>query len=178
MFGIETLGIFSVASLNLAVMSWRVCLYLFMYYPVCIQHFLEHCRGQFPALIVSEIFRKCLLVIRLDTFNRVLEDRYRVFHKDCRRVTAVILKSLQIALPGILVYCGKLKQSNSLSHTFAGHDHVNAYSVDYQGVRLTYGLKSSRQFYYSEELVGGTLITLKVDTGNVSVDIEYKYVQL
>ena len=118
MFGIEAFVILSVASFNLAVMSWRVCPYLFMYYPVCIQHFLEHCRGQFPALIVSEIFRKFLPVIRLDTVNRVLEERYRVFNKDCRRVTAVILKSLQIALPGILVYCGKLKQSHSLSHGF------------------------------------------------------------
>ncbi len=72
----------------------------------------------------------------------------------------------------------KIKELGATTHTFAGHDHVNAYSVDYQGVRLTYGLKSSRQFYYSEELVGGTLITLKGDTDNVSVDIEYKYVQL
>ncbi len=72
----------------------------------------------------------------------------------------------------------KIKELGATTHTFVGHDHVNAYSVDYQGVRLTYGLKSSRQFYYSEELVGGTLITLKGDTGNVSVDIEYKYVQL
>lgn len=67
----------------------------------------------------------------------------------------------------------KILEKGMTTHTFCGHDHVNNYSVDHMGVRLTYGTKSSRQFYYDEELIGGTVIKIGADQ---SVSIEHKYV--
>lgn len=69
----------------------------------------------------------------------------------------------------------KIKEMGNTTHTFVGHDHVNNFSVKYEGIVLSYGLKSSRQFAYSEELIGGTLITINADR---SVDIEHKYVEV
>lgn len=69
----------------------------------------------------------------------------------------------------------KIKEKGATTHVFVGHDHVNNYSINYQDVILTYGMKSSRQFYYSEEMVGGTLISIN-DAREVT--IEHKYVNL
>ena len=57
---------------------------------------------------MPEIFGKILSVIRLYAFNGILEECQRMFHKDCRRIAAVIRERFQIALPGILIYCGEL----------------------------------------------------------------------
>jgi hypothetical protein len=43
---------------------------------------------------------------------------------------------------------------------FVGHDHINDYSIEYEGVRLTYGLKTGYGSYDNDGLRGGTLITL------------------
>lgn len=69
----------------------------------------------------------------------------------------------------------KILEKGATTHVFVGHDHVNDYSVKYQGVTLTYGVKSSRQYYYREDMVGGTVIRIATD-GNVS--IEQKYLSL
>lgn len=66
---------------------------------------------------------------------------------------------------------GVIKQLGSTKYVFAAHDHVNNYSVDYQGIRLTYTLKTGDRCYAKEGLNGGTRITL----GN-SVEIEHIYV--
>lgn len=67
---------------------------------------------------------------------------------------------------------GKILEKGATSHVFVGHDHVNDYSVRYQGVTLTYGVKSSRQFYYREELLGGTVIRISAE-GAVSIERNY-----
>lgn len=68
----------------------------------------------------------------------------------------------------------KMKEMNITKNVFVGHDHVNNYSIDYQGIRLTYGLKSSGQFYFNEDKVGGTIITIDKDK---KVSIEHKYIE-
>ena len=68
-----------------------------------------------------------------------------------------------------------IKKLGSTTHTFCGHDHINNYSVEYQGVTLTYGLKSSTQLYYDEDMVGGTLITIDSDR---NVTVEHKYLDV
>lgn len=45
---------------------------------------------------------------------------------------------------------------------FAGHDHMNNYSVEYQGIRLTYGLSCDHNIYVVP-LRGGVLINIKND---------------
>ncbi len=45
---------------------------------------------------------------------------------------------------------------------FVGHDHMNNYSVNYQGIRLTYGLSCDHNIYLVP-FRGGTLINIKND---------------
>lgn len=66
----------------------------------------------------------------------------------------------------------KILEKGATTHVFVGHDHVNDYSVNYRGVTLTYGVKSSRQFYYDENMIGGTLISIATD-GTVSIERKY-----
>ena len=44
-----------------------------------------------------------------------------------------------------------------------GHDHVNTMIVDYQGVKLCYGVKTGKTSYYEDRLQGGNLFRLKKD---------------
>lgn len=67
----------------------------------------------------------------------------------------------------------KMVELQSTTHTFAGHDHINNYSVKYQGITLSYGLKASTQIYHDKDMIGGTLITIKSDK---SVTVEHKYI--
>lgn len=54
-------------------------------------------------------------------------------------------------------------EKGSTKGVFVGHDHVNDYSVTYQGVRLTYGLKTGISSYHMDGVRGGLLITLTED---------------
>ncbi len=71
-----------------------------------------------------------------------------------------------------------MKELTSTTHVFVGHDHVNNISVNWQGIQLSYGLKSGYTSYYSDDMIGGTLVTLKKDRkeDSVKVDIEYIYI--
>lgn len=44
--------------------------------------------------------------------------------------------------------------------TFCGHDHINNAVVDYEGVILGYGVKSTREIYHDDDILGYCLITL------------------
>jgi len=67
-----------------------------------------------------------------------------------------------------------VKALGSTTHIFVGHDHVNCLSVEYEGVRLTYGLKTGPTSYYDKRLQGATLITIKADTNEVIVEYLYR----
>jgi len=43
---------------------------------------------------------------------------------------------------------------------FFGHDHVNSASIEYDGIRITYGLKTGTYSYYRNDSLGGALITI------------------
>ena len=66
------------------------------------------------------------------------------------------------------VYCGKInsgmfnliKEIGSTKYVFAGHDHSNNYSVNYQGIQLTYCTKTGYRTSYKEGQTGGTYITI------------------
>jgi len=66
----------------------------------------------------------------------------------------------------------KALELNSTKGIFCGHDHINDYSVDYQGIRLTYGLKTGYGSYYDKEVMGGLLITLSA--GDYTVEQIFK----
>ncbi len=66
-----------------------------------------------------------------------------------------------------------VKKLNSTTHIFCGHHHNNSLSAIYDNVRLTFGLKSGYSAYYSEDMNGGTLITVK--SGSHHIDVEHVY---
>jgi hypothetical protein len=66
------------------------------------------------------------------------------------------------------------KELGSTTHIFVGHDHVNCLSVEYEGIRLTYGLKTGPTSYYNKDLQGATLITIKDGTNEVIVEYLYR----
>ena len=56
----------------------------------------------------------------------------------------------------------KMVALGSTKGCFAGHDHMNNYSVNYNGIRLTYGLSFDHNIY-AVPFRGGTLINIKND---------------
>ena len=48
------------------------------------------------------------------------------------------------------------KELGSTKDIVVGHDHVNDYSVMYQGIRLTYAVKTGFGAYYTDDMIGGT----------------------
>ncbi|MCH5166121.1 MAG: metallophosphoesterase [Clostridiales bacterium] len=55
------------------------------------------------------------------------------------------------------------KELNSTKAIFCGHDHINNCDIEYLGIHLVYGLKSSKCSYYDRSLLGATMITLTSD---------------
>ncbi len=67
-----------------------------------------------------------------------------------------------------------VKKLGSTSHIFCGHDHINSLSVEFEGVRLSYGLKTGTLSYSEDEMQGGTLITIVDGSNEVLVKHIYK----
>lgn len=63
-----------------------------------------------------------------------------------------------------------IKEVGSTKYVFAGHDHKNNYSVNYEGVQLTYVTKTGDRCSYTEGQTGGTYITIG-DTVNIEHSI-------
>ena len=60
-----------------------------------------------------------------------------------------------------------IKEKGSTKAMFFGHDHINTFESDYQGVKFCYGIKSTDRIYYDEDLLGYQTITLDGDEINV-----------
>ena len=54
----------------------------------------------------------------------------------------------------------KVKELGSTKDIITGHDHLNDYSIIYEGVRLTYALKTGNGDYYREDMLGATVYTI------------------
>lgn len=65
-----------------------------------------------------------------------------------------------------------MKELGSTKNVVVGHDHINNYSVLYEGIRLTYGLKTGDCCYANDDLNGGTVLTI-TDNG---VKTDHKFV--
>lgn len=59
---------------------------------------------------------------------------------------------------------------------FCGHQHTNNVSMLYDGIRLTYGLKTGTMDYHRTDMQGGTLIT--VAEGGESFRVQHIYIQV
>ena len=63
---------------------------------------------------------------------------------------------------------------------FMGHNHKTAISIFYEGIRLTYGLKTGVEAYHDRDLIGTTKITIAEEDDSFRVDyisseIEYPF---
>ena len=56
-----------------------------------------------------------------------------------------------------------IKRLGSTKHVFAAHDHKNNFSVNYQGIQLTYTMKTGDRCSHKNGLTGGTRITIGKD---------------
>jgi len=65
-----------------------------------------------------------------------------------------------------------MQAMGSTEHFIVGHDHTNSFSVMYEGIRLTYALKTGAGCYWNKRLNGGTTITVGSD-GHATVAHEY-----
>ena len=69
----------------------------------------------------------------------------------------------------------KCKELGSTKYLFCGHDHENNASITYEGITMTYGLKTGPSpvpWNFAKE-TGGTLITISGSGANQAVDIEH-----
>ena len=69
----------------------------------------------------------------------------------------------------------ELLKKHNFDGVFAGHCHTNNFSIVYDGIRLTHGMKSSRFDYHLQDMLGGTLITL--DKNRVFFVVEHIYIR-
>jgi hypothetical protein len=53
-----------------------------------------------------------------------------------------------------------IKELGSTKHVVCGHDHINNYAVEYEGVKLIYSLKAGAGCYWDPVLNGGTVIEI------------------
>ena len=57
----------------------------------------------------------------------------------------------------------------SIKGVFVGHDHNNCASIEYNGIRWTFGLKTGQYDYHIRGQLGGTLITVNRENDNFKV---------
>lgn len=66
-------------------------------------------------------------------------------------------------------FFAKAKELGSTRGIYVGHDHTNNFAIDYQGIVLSYGVKSGRGIYHNPEKIGGQVIVLN-DDGTVGLE--------
>ena len=69
-------------------------------------------------------------------------------------------------------FFGVCKELGSTKNMLVGHDHANNFRIVYDGIRLSYALKTGYGSYYTDGLVGGTLITVGSDG---AADVNHHY---
>ena len=70
----------------------------------------------------------------------------------------------------------KMKELGSTKNVIVGHDHVNDYSLVYQGIRLTYGVKTGNKCYWVGDgtMNGGTKLT--ISAGGKASSVKQVYI--
>lgn len=56
-----------------------------------------------------------------------------------------------------------IKDKGSTHGMYFGHDHINNYIVNYQGIHFGYGIKATDRVYADDAMLGGRVITLQAD---------------
>ena len=58
-------------------------------------------------------------------------------------------------------FFNRILAKGSTKSMFFGHDHINTFESDYQGVKFCYGIKSTNRIYFDDDLLGYQTITIK-----------------
>ena len=70
---------------------------------------------------------------------------------------------------GFFALCRELGSTKTM---LCGHDHINCYSIAYQGIALTYAMKTGYGCYWRPDTNGGTTLTVN-GAGDVTVGYHY-----
>jgi hypothetical protein len=65
-----------------------------------------------------------------------------------------------------------IKELKSTHGMYFGHDHINNFEVDYQGVKFCYGIKSTDRIYHDDDMMGCQTITIH-DDHSLKIDRYY-----
>ena len=57
----------------------------------------------------------------------------------------------------------RIKAKGSTKAMFFGHDHINNFEADFEGVKFCYGIKSTDRIYYENDMLGYQTISIKND---------------
>lgn len=80
---------------------------------------------------------------------------------------------------GFFELCKKL---GSTKNMLCGHDHKNCFSIPYEGITLTYAMKTGYGCYWERETNGGTTLTVRSDgsteTAHLYIDPEQSQVKM
>lgn len=68
-----------------------------------------------------------------------------------------------------------IKELNATQHIIAGHDHVNNWVINYEGVQFIYAFKTGSGCYWNDKINGGTVFTV---TSNGISDVRQEYVDI
>ena len=65
-----------------------------------------------------------------------------------------------------------IKDKGSTKAMFFGHDHINNFEADYEGVKFCYGIKSTDRIYYDEDMLGYQTISI-ADDNKLTIERHY-----
>ena len=71
-----------------------------------------------------------------------------------------------------------IKEKGSTKGMYFGHDHVNDFIINYEGVDFAYGLKATNRVYYEDTLLGGRVITIGEDHSLTYQDYYHTYAEV
>ena len=71
-----------------------------------------------------------------------------------------------------------IKEMNSTTGMYFGHDHVNNFIIKYDGIDFAYGIKSTFNIYYDEQMLGGRTITINSEHKVQYQDIYHTYAEV
>ena len=71
-----------------------------------------------------------------------------------------------------------IKEKGSTHGMYFGHDHINNYIVEYEGVDFGYGIKATDRVYADDSMLGGRVIKLANDHSLSYEDIYHTYAEV
>lgn len=90
----------------------------------------------------------------------VFERKWREEYKACGEMHENICCEMRDGVPVQRGFFPLLKETGTVKHVFCGHEHLNNFSILYQGIRLTYTMKVGKASGGGFGLNGGTEITV------------------